>query len=101
MKCKCAFFLGVGGGWGEELQRIKANIKLPLMCHAGAVMEMKEKNILEKSVNQYLVVSIFSFYSVLFPSVFRTGDVFVANGKELSMAVNNIIAEYLNRVQEK
>jgi hypothetical protein len=75
-------------------------MKLSLMCHAGAVMEMKEKNILEKSLNQYLLLPIFSFYFVLFPSVFQKGDVFVTNGKELSMAVNNVIAECLNRVDE-
>jgi hypothetical protein len=49
----------------------------------------------------FIAFYFFLFYSVLFPSVFQKGEVFVANGKELSTTINNTIAEYLNRAEEK
>jgi hypothetical protein len=67
MKCKCAFFFE---GWKwvghEELLRMKAKIKSPLMCHAGAVMEIKKKNILEKNLNQYLLLYISPYFILIF-----------------------------------
>lgn len=34
------------------------------MCHTGGVMEMKKKNMLEKSLNQYLLLSVSSYFIV-------------------------------------
>jgi hypothetical protein len=61
----------------------------------------REEYIRKEPESICIALYFFLFYSVQFPSVFQKGDVFVTNGKELSMAVSNIIAEYLNRVEEK
>lgn len=48
----------------------------------------------------FIAFYFFLFYCVLFPRVYHKGDVFVPNGKELIMAVSNIIAVYLNGERE-
>jgi len=52
------------------------------MCHLGAVMEMKEKNMLVKSLNQYLLLSISSYFILYYFLVcFRKGKFLLQMGK--------------------
>jgi hypothetical protein len=55
----------------------------------------------EEPESIFIALYFFLFYSLLFPSVFQKGDLFGANWKELNVPVNNIIAWYLNRIEEK
>ena len=91
---------GMGLGWRAVENKNQHKITTTVSRRWGNGNE-GEEYIAKEPDSVFIAFYFFLFYCVLFPRVYQKGDVFAENEKELSMTVSNIIAEYLNRVEEK